>query len=131
MLQSKLQHSSASRSGPGPSWPAPPPSSPRVPQQPHARASRFRTLTPKGSPMKTGTGTESGFTWSPDSGARTSSGSRTPRCKTSPGGGGAHPLAPFHPAPNPNQAIERSRGGLCSYPQLRNQSHALLNTSFT
>lgn len=69
--------------------------------------------------------------WSPHSGTGTSSGSRTPRCKTSPGGGGAHPLAPFHPAPNPNQAIERSRGGLCSYPQLRNQSHALLNTSFT
>lgn len=131
MLQSKLQSSSASRSGPGPSWPAPPPSSPRVPQQPHACAIGFRILTPKGSPMKMGTGTESGFPGTHILAPAPPVEAGPPGAKPHLGEGVHTPLAPFHLAPNPNQPIERSRGGLCSYPQLRNQSHALLNTSFT
>lgn len=48
--------------------------------------------------------------WSPHSGIGTSSGSRTPRCKTSPGRGGAHPPGPIPPCSEPKPAHRKVQG---------------------
>lgn len=85
-----------------------------VPVWPHSE--RVQDPHPKRQSYEDGNRDRIRAAWSPDSGTSTSSGSQTPRCKTSPR---QEALAPFHPSPNPNQATDRSRGGLRSYPRLR------------